>query len=582
MFQENPIKPQLSFFSLQSQLPATVWSTLQQSWAHTFRLEIFDRIPEEMFAVLYSTTESRPNTPVNILIGAEIMKAGMGWSDEQMMANLQFDLQTRYALRLDDLHEAIHTRRTVYNFRKRLRDHLEQTGEDLLAKLFATITDEQMKQFNLLAGWQRMDSTQLWSNLARLSRFELAVATLQQGVKALPAQWRDQWQAEHSFYLERTPQNISYRLKKEETEAHLLRLGELLGKLVADLQASESDMSRLALVQRLLAEQYQGGGAEPLQLKPPAELVGGQLQSPHDPEATYRSKNGAGHVGYVANVTETCDPTNSLQLITNVEVAPNNADDGHLLAQAVADLRQREVGLQQVTTDGGYNGVAAEEACTTHKVEFCPTTLRGGTSSPDRFGWEVYEVTWDEAGQPHQVTCPEGQTVLFEQGQKADWFNAEFDPARCAACPFFGQQCRVVQRKTKPPVLRVQRQSLRVARLRRNAPPNNYAIRANVEATIHAFTHSLREGKLATRGLFGARRFAYGSALMVNLRRIHAYYNPENTKGGENGLQNGRLSIFLAFYRGLALAWAALWGHLGVESKPDGSFDTVYPALTSL
>ena len=38
-------------------------------------------------------------------------------------------------------------------------------------------------------------------------------------------------------------------------------------------------------------------------------------------EATFRQKGGQ---GYVANLTETCDPDNELQLITQVQVAPNN------------------------------------------------------------------------------------------------------------------------------------------------------------------------------------------------------------------------------------------------------------------
>lgn len=37
----------------------------------------------EQFPALYSETLSRPNTPVNILAGIEILKAGYGWSDEE-------------------------------------------------------------------------------------------------------------------------------------------------------------------------------------------------------------------------------------------------------------------------------------------------------------------------------------------------------------------------------------------------------------------------------------------------------------------------------------------------------------------
>ena len=44
---------------------------LEQSWAKYFAEHIFPKIDEQPYAVLYSSKNSRPNTPVNIQIGAE-------------------------------------------------------------------------------------------------------------------------------------------------------------------------------------------------------------------------------------------------------------------------------------------------------------------------------------------------------------------------------------------------------------------------------------------------------------------------------------------------------------------------------
>ncbi|MFH1909514.1 MAG: hypothetical protein ABIL11_19405 [Chloroflexota bacterium] len=38
------------------------------------------------------------------------------------------------------------------------------------------------------------------------------------------------------------------------------------------------------------------------------ELSASSLQSPDDPEDTYREKRGKSYQGYVANLNETCDP----------------------------------------------------------------------------------------------------------------------------------------------------------------------------------------------------------------------------------------------------------------------------------
>lgn len=73
-----------------------------------------------LFAVLYSKKRSRPNIPVNVLIAMDFLKAGHGWSDEEMYDQFQYNLQVRYALGLHDFDTGQFELRTVYNFRQRL------------------------------------------------------------------------------------------------------------------------------------------------------------------------------------------------------------------------------------------------------------------------------------------------------------------------------------------------------------------------------------------------------------------------------------------------------------------------------
>jgi len=54
-----------------------------------------------------------------------------------------------------------------------------------------------------------------------------------------------------------------------------------------------------------------------------------------DLEATYRKKGQREYRGYVVNLSETRDPQNELQLITQVQVTPNNLDDTRLLAEGL-------------------------------------------------------------------------------------------------------------------------------------------------------------------------------------------------------------------------------------------------------
>ncbi|MBU0494318.1 MAG: hypothetical protein KKB13_20915 [Chloroflexi bacterium] len=78
------------------------------------------------------------------------------------------------------------------------------------------------------------------------------------------------------------------------------------------------------------------------------------LQSPDDPVATFRHKQGQDYQGYVCNLTETCDPANAVQLIIKTQVAPNVTDDEALLVAALPDLVTR-TDLDAMHLDGGYN-----------------------------------------------------------------------------------------------------------------------------------------------------------------------------------------------------------------------------------
>ncbi len=62
---------------------------LEKSWAKIFADEIFPAIDEER---LYSDKTSRPNAPVNVIIGALIIKELFDYSDDEIVENLMLDL----------------------------------------------------------------------------------------------------------------------------------------------------------------------------------------------------------------------------------------------------------------------------------------------------------------------------------------------------------------------------------------------------------------------------------------------------------------------------------------------------------
>ena len=78
---------QISLFDKLAFLSRRKQQMLEKSWAQTFSDHIFTRINEHIFAPLYSEkTNSRPNAPINVVVGALILKDFSGFNDEEITA----------------------------------------------------------------------------------------------------------------------------------------------------------------------------------------------------------------------------------------------------------------------------------------------------------------------------------------------------------------------------------------------------------------------------------------------------------------------------------------------------------------
>ena len=151
------------------------------------------------------------------------------------------------------------------------------------------------------------------------------------------------------------------------------------------------------------------------QAKANEEISASSLQSLDDLEATYREKNRVGYKGYVANVTETCAPENPVQLITDVRVAPNTAEDGELLVAALPELKQR-TDLDTLYTDGAFGGPQSDTVLREQRVTLIQTAIKGRKPDTAKLHLADFAITQDVQGVPLEITCPQGQTVAVTAG----------------------------------------------------------------------------------------------------------------------------------------------------------------------
>lgn len=529
MFRENDQHLQHGLFDGFQQLPDRIRRRLEASWADSFYREVFCRIDESLFAVLYSDRPSRPNTPINILVGVEILKAGFSWSDEELVDEIQFNLQVRHALGLRDINVVPFELRTLYNFRRRLCRHMQETGENLLEQVFIKVTDEQLGSLKLKTGHQRMDSVMISSNIRQMTRLQLLVEVVQRVWRVLTEEDQADYEEAFDVYRRGTAGQYCYRLKKEDLSPHLAGVGHLMHRLVCELEAAYAADPVYRMLQRVFGEHFAveedaAEGTAQVRVKVGDELRARSLQSPDDWEATFREKRGKGYRGYVANLTETCDPKNELQLITKVQVGPNLTDDEQMAVDAVPDLKAR-TDLKTLWTDGGYTGPDAEKKFRDHQVDHVPTSIRGCHVSSKRLGLSTFSWELDDEGEPKTVLCPGGQHVAVRAGFKEGRFLVDFDDTICQSCQW-ADTCSADPRKLRPArTLRVSTRQAQVAKLRRRSlqtrgEGNNW--RSAVESTVRSVTHPFggQAGKLPVRGQPRVTQVILSSAFMVNLRRI--------------------------------------------------------------
>ena len=529
MFRENIRHLQMPLFSSVHDLPEKQLKRLDESWAGTFYREFFVRINEEDFAVLYSDEPSRPNIPVNVLAGLETLKSGFGWDDEQMYEAFCYNVQVRYALGYRDLSEGHFELRTVYNFRKRLTQHMQETGENLIAQCFEQVTDEQIEAFQLKTGKLRMDSTQIASNIREMTRLQLLVEVVQRVHRMLSEADQARYAADFAPYLKGSSGQYIYRIKGQESGEHIQRIGELMHRLVEELTATYAGEEAYRVLERVFREHFT---IEESTLRPKAgeELSASSLQSPDDWEATYREKRGQGHKGYVVNLAETCDPQNGFQLIVKVQTESNNTDDATMLDEALPDLKER-TDVEQMHTDGGYNSPDVDEAMRKNHIEQIQTAIRGRNPAADKLGLDDFDWETNADGQPQTVTCPHGQQLEVTPGRKENRYRAAFEAPACDTCPF-NEQCptRPLER-TPEQVLRFSQQEVDLALRRKRCAEvraSGQNLRAAVEATVRSVKHPFGNGQVPVRGKARVSMVVIASAAMSNVRRIHRHLMAQN------------------------------------------------------
>jgi len=518
MFKANN---QLELFTFETQLLGNEQQKLlEKTPEKAFYNLIFTNIKESDYKVLFSKKGSRPNAPINILISALILKERKSWSYDELMASIIFDIRTKSALGLSSIDYKPFSRATLFNFQNRLSDYEQATGINLLEKTFDNLTASQLEKLKIKTNIQRSDSTLISSNIRKYSRIQLLIEVLLRLSRLFDDADKDILSAQIKPYSKLGSQKYVYQLKSSDLTHELKKLGELYYAVYQHVKIKYSDTDEFRIFQRAYNEHFTiiEGKA---QAKDDKDLNSSMLQSPDDEDATYRKKRDQESKGFTINATETANPENDIQLLTDIAVNKNNIDDSKILKDRADKLIEKTPDLEELHTDGGYGSEEVDKKMADNNITLVTTAVRGRESKIEKI---IRQNPENE--QEYTVKCPY-QEVKSVPTKKRN--IATFDTKKCNNCPL-KKECNIF--KTNGKYYFTHSDYLRNTRNNNinKIPKERRKIRPNVEATMKEFKGKTQAGKLKVRGIFKTSLFAFAMGISINFGRIYRMLLSKNEK----------------------------------------------------
>ncbi|MFW6263856.1 MAG: transposase [Thermotogota bacterium] len=512
MFKANNTHRRKQLFGLTNQLPEKMKKKLDQTIFPLFYEAVFCQIDEEVFAPLYSQKVSRPNCPVNIFVGLEILKHLFGLSDEQLFENFYLDIRYKIALGIQDMTEGDISLRSFYNFRRRVASYTREKGNNPIEEVFERLTAHFIQKAGVQTDIIRMDSTQITSNMRRMSRIDIMSKTLQQFLKGLDEAEIGEHQQDYERYIDEDKRKEFLAAITNPTRALETVAQEMLTVLIRYQDHPEySQQEAYHLLERVLNDQTVIV-EEQLQVKAGKEIASDSCQSPYDPDATYIRKNGKGYSGYSTNITETANPDNDVQMITNVQTQPNNHSDKAFLNEQLDELKEK-TDMNTLIVDGGYAGEDNREKAQAKGVTFIETGLKGQTPKYNSAAFEI-----DEA--EGIVRCPMGKEPIHSRikNQKA---QALFSHEDCQDCPYADKCFAKKQKKGMKVDIALKRYERDKRRqfMQSQAFQEKKNLRPAIEGTISAMKRTGLNW-IKVRGLVRVSMDVMFNAVGCNLKRL--------------------------------------------------------------
>ena len=556
----RPTDPQDSLFQTSNLLTDEKRTRLERTWAWQFRSEALRLIDEELFRDLYCADNGRPNKSVQMTVGILILKEMFDLTDEDTLDQVEYDLRWQVALGLtpEDAHCC---QKTLHNFRAKLM------GNERVKLLFNTLTGGMLSKLGLSTDKQRLDSTHIVSNIARLTRLGLFCETIRLFLRDLRKESKEQFEklspSLRGRYLKDDGGDSSYHDGRAEEARRRLEVCARDAYRLADRFKQDKDalgMPSYGMLARLLFEQCEITNklsapkdddadrediAVPVELKESKEVSSASLQTPHDKDVTYSGHKGK---GYEVQIAETVGNGEKPELLTHVEVTPACKSDEAATVPVLDALAERKIQPKVLITDTNYASAANVIECENRGTEMVAPVRGPAAETPGENEKTLADFEVKIEAESKLVVCPAGQAPESVETKESGSIVATYSKLHCANCPF-KKSCPAKRNANGTRTLKTTLKEHVLARRRRYEQTEEfrkrYAERAGIEATNSELKRAHGLGFLRVRGGDRVKLSVYLKALACNVKRMVKYLAEKARKAAKAaaGHQNGAVDV---------------------------------------
>jgi len=258
------------------------------------------------------------------------------------------------------------------------------------------------------------------------------------------------------------------------------------------------------------------------------------ISSPHNLDAEYTKKRKQKIVGHKGFISETCDPKNEVQFITDLNLEKSSFSDSGELENITDRLIENELAPEKFNLDAGFiNGKTILSSAKKEIDLVGPTaghSQDSGKYDKNDHPCDISDFNVEVDTKTQEITvisCPEGQPVQDQiRSQKTGKIIVHFSPECCSNCPR-QDKCPVKIGKTVNTLITDEAQYAGAKRHKIFMEDEEYrkscAIRSGAESLVHEITagHNCRRSR--HRSEKGSRLQLIFGALACNVKRFLRY-----------------------------------------------------------